>query len=77
MFLLQLLKGAGDSELKSFQLNRDPDAYFYTMQGKAAKVNTINDGADHKATNSAFRTLGFSPAEIDTIWRIVLLLFIW
>jgi myosin-1 len=57
--------------LKAYQLSRDPDAYFYTQQGKASKVNTINDGADHKATNSAFRTLGFSTAEVDTVWRIV------
>ncbi|KAJ9577049.1 hypothetical protein L9F63_006397, partial [Diploptera punctata] len=67
----QLLRGSSDSELKNFHLGRDPDAYFYTNQGKSAKVNTINDGADHKATNSAFRTLGFSSAEIETVWKIV------
>ncbi|XP_069680956.1 unconventional myosin ID isoform X2 [Periplaneta americana] len=67
----QLLRGSSESELKNLHLTRDPDAYFYTMQGKASKVNTINDSADHKATNSAFRTLGFSSEEIDTVWRIV------
>lgn len=67
----QLLRGSSESELKTHQLSRDPDAYFYTQQGKSSKVNTINDGSDHKATNSAFRTLGFSASEIDTIWNIV------
>jgi hypothetical protein len=65
------LRGSSESELKSHQLSRDPDAYFYTQQGKSSKVNTINDGSDHKATNSAFRTLGFSASEIDTTWNIV------
>ncbi|PSN38767.1 Myosin-IA [Blattella germanica] len=67
----QLLRGSSEAELKNLQLARDPDAYFYTQQGKASKVNTINDSSDHKATNSAFRTLGFSNSEIETVWKIV------
>jgi len=67
----QLLRGSSESELKNYRLSRDPDAYFYTQQGRSSKVNTINDGSDHKATNSAFKTLGFSNSEIDTIWNIV------
>jgi myosin-1 len=65
------LRGSAESALKAYQLSRDPDAYFYTQQGKSSKVNTINDGSDYKATNSAFKTLGFSTSEIDTIWNIV------
>jgi len=70
-FDLQILRGSSESELKNYQLSRDPDAYFYTQQGKSSKVNTINDGSDHRATNAAFKTLGFSNTEIDTIWSIV------
>lgn len=65
------MRGFTESELKAYQLSRDPDAYFYTQQGKSSKVNTINDGSDYKATNSAFKTLGFSSSEISTVWNIV------
>jgi hypothetical protein len=68
---LQLLRGSSESELKNYRLSRDPDTYFYTQQGKSSKVNTINDGSDHRATNAAFKTLGFSNSEIDTVWSIV------
>jgi len=70
-FDLQLLRGSSESDLKNYRLSRDPDAYFYTQQGKSSKVNTINDGTDHRATNTAFKTLGFSNSEIDAIWSIV------
>jgi len=70
-FDLQLLRGSSESELKNYRLSRDPDAYFYTQQGQSSKVNTINDGSDHRATNAAFKTLGFSNSEIDTVWSIV------
>jgi len=70
-FDLQLLRGSSESELKNYRLSRDPDAYFYTQQGRSSKVSTINDGSDHRATNSAFKTLGFSNSEIDTVWSIV------
>lgn len=65
------MRGSSESELKTHHLSRDPDAYFYTRQGKSSKVNTINDGSDHKATNSAFKTLGFSASEIDAVWNVV------
>jgi len=67
----QLLRGSSESELKNYRLSRDPDAYFYAQQGKSSKVITINDGTDHRATNSAFKTLGFSNSETDTVWSIV------
>jgi hypothetical protein len=71
IWYLQLLRGSSESELRNHHLSRDPDAYFYTQQGKSSKVNTINDGSDHKSTNSAFKTLGFSASEIDSVWNIV------
>ena len=70
-FDLQLLRGSSESELKNYRLSRDPDTYFYTCQGNSSKVNTINDGSDYRATNAAFKTLGFSASEIDTVWNIV------
>ncbi|XP_047111722.1 unconventional myosin ID [Schistocerca piceifrons] len=67
----QLLGGASEPELKEFQLSRDPGNYFYTRQGNASKVEAISDRSDYKATVGAFKTLGFSSAETDTVWKIV------
>ncbi|KAF4516828.1 hypothetical protein B566_EDAN006222 [Ephemera danica] len=67
----QLLFGAPESELSKLHLRKDVDAYFYVSQGKAARVDSISDRSDYKNTMSAFRTLDFNPAEVDTVWKIV------
>lgn len=67
-FLLQLLRGCSDNDLKKYNLKRDPLKYNYTNQG----INEIlSEAHDYKATMSAFRTLGFSPDEIISTWQIV------
>lgn len=63
--------GAQEGDLGKLQLRRDVDAYFYISQGKASKVSSISDRTDYKSTMAAFRTLDFSTAEVDTIWKIV------
>lgn len=68
---MQLLFGAGEAELSKLHLKREVDAYFYVSQGKAARVDSISDRSDYKATMSAFRTLDFNTAEVDTIWKVV------
>ncbi|XP_063236285.1 unconventional myosin ID [Bacillus rossius redtenbacheri] len=67
----QLLSAAGDAETRTLLLTRDPEAYYYTRQGKASKVEAISDRTDYKATVSAFKVLGFTPDETNTIWKIV------
>lgn len=67
----QLLCGSSDSDLRSYQLSRDPSNYYYTRQGNANKVEAISDRSDYKGVVSAFRTLGFSSDETDTIWKVV------
>jgi myosin I len=69
--IFQLLFGAADADLSKYHLSRDVEKYFYVDQGKAAKVRSISDRNDYKATQSAFRTLAFSDQEIDTVWKTV------
>ena len=57
-----------DNELKPFNLSRDPSKYHYTNQGSQEVLSEKND---YKAITNAFKTLQFSPAEVNTIWRIV------
>lgn len=34
-------------------------------------MDILNEKADYKGTNGAFKTLGFANDEINTIWRTV------
>lgn len=65
----QLLSGCNENDLKNLQLSRDPAKYVYT-QHSGTRVGS-EDRTDHRATQSAFRTLGFTDDEVDTVWRIV------
>ncbi|KAB7502891.1 Myosin-IA [Armadillidium nasatum] len=67
----QLLSGAQDNDLSKYKLKRDVNAYHFIRQGKASKVDSISDKTDYKAVQQAFKILGFSPENIDAIWRIV------
>ncbi|KAL0268992.1 UNVERIFIED_CONTAM: hypothetical protein PYX00_010747 [Menopon gallinae] len=67
----QLLSGCSDSELKASNLSRDPEAFYYTRQGGANKVEAISDRGDHKVVIAAMKALDFSQSEIETVWKIV------
>lgn len=64
----QLLRGASDSELRQYDISRDPAKYLYTNQGS---METLSEKADYKQTCSAFKILGFSEDEISTVWKVV------
>ncbi|XP_055295540.1 unconventional myosin ID [Sitodiplosis mosellana] len=64
----QLLRGCSDNDLRKYGLVRDYSKYNYTLQGSD---EILSETQDYKATMSAFRTLGFSPDEICSIWQIV------
>lgn len=66
--IIQLLRGSSDSELKQFDLSRDPSNYHFTNQGS---TETLSERNDYKTTSSAFKAFGFSVEEINTIWRTV------
>lgn len=67
----QLLLGAPDDVLRKLNLSRSPDNYFFVNQGKASRVDTINDKTDYKTVNSSFSTLQFDANDQDTVWRII------
>nr|XP_045596095.1 unconventional myosin ID-like [Procambarus clarkii] len=67
----QVLFGATDSELSRLKLKRDVNAYHFIRQGGTPRVDSIADKADYKTCQQAFKTLGFTPDQIDAIWRIV------
>lgn len=64
---MQLLRGASDSDLKKYSLSRDAKTYHYTNQGS---TEVLTEQSDYKVTCSAFRTLGFSGDELDTVWKV-------
>lgn len=71
LLLGQLLSGCSESELKGSNLTRDPEAFHYTRQGCANKVEAISDRGDHKVVLAAMKALDFSQVEIETVWKIV------
>lgn len=68
IFFFQLLRGSTDSELKQFDLSRDPSNYHYTNQGS---TETLSEKSDFKATAAAFKAFGFSAEEISSVWRTI------
>ncbi|XP_045119957.1 unconventional myosin ID-like isoform X2 [Portunus trituberculatus] len=67
----QVLFGATDAELSRLKLKRNVNAYHFIRQGGSPRVDSIADKADYKACQQAFKTLGFTPDQVDAIWRIV------
>ncbi|XP_050524575.1 unconventional myosin ID [Daktulosphaira vitifoliae] len=65
----QILANTTHREMSNLGLNPDPQHYFYTRQGKSAVTSV--DKSDFQATINACKTLGFSAADIKTIWNIV------
>jgi myosin-1 len=57
--------------LRKLHLTRNTEDYFFVKQGKAAKVDTINDRNDFRDVNSSLSTLQFSKEAQDTLWRVV------
>lgn len=64
----QLLRGSSDADLKRWHLKRDVTAYRYTRDGCAV---ALHEQAEQRATMAAFRALGFAPAEVETVWKVV------
>ncbi|KAL8164684.1 UNVERIFIED_CONTAM: Unconventional myosin-Ig [Gekko kuhli] len=66
----QLLLGASDASLDALYLSRDPEAYRFTKEG--AGNNCLGgDRANHKAVRDAMKVIGFSPEEMDSVYKIL------
>ncbi|KFQ38664.1 Unconventional myosin-Ih, partial [Mesitornis unicolor] len=67
----QLLEG-GDKELLSWLgLERNPQKYTYLIQGRCAKVFSINDKNDWKIVRKAFSIIDFTEKDIEHLFGIV------
>lgn len=67
----QVLFGATDSELSRLKLKRNVSSYHFIRQGGTPRVDSIADKSDYKTVQAAFKTLGFTPEQVDAIWRVV------
>lgn len=62
------MQGSSDNDLRKYQLTRNPAQYHYTNQGSN---ETLSEKSDYKLTMNAFRTLGFTTDEVNSIWHII------
>uniref|UniRef100_A0A674K556 Myosin IG n=1 Tax=Terrapene triunguis TaxID=2587831 RepID=A0A674K556_9SAUR len=61
-----LLLGASDPRLVSLHLCRDPAAYRFTSEGLLT-----SDQSNFKAVADAMKVIGFSPEEINSVYKIL------
>ncbi|XP_070975081.1 unconventional myosin-Id [Oncorhynchus clarkii lewisi] len=66
----QMVKGGSESLLRSLHISKDPTAYSYIKVGGQVK-SSINDGADFKAVADAMKVIGFTPDEIQTVYKVL------
>nr|XP_033811485.1 unconventional myosin-Ih isoform X1 [Geotrypetes seraphini] len=67
----QLLEGAEDELIRWLGLERNAQKYSYLMQGKCAKVSSINDKNDWKTVRKAFSVINFTDADIEHLFGII------
>ncbi|KAK2095960.1 Unconventional myosin-Ig [Saguinus oedipus] len=71
----ELLRGSEDKWLHELHLERNPAVYNFTRQG--AGLNTTmhsaldSDEQSHQAVIEAMRVIGFSPEEVESVYRIL------
>ncbi|CAM5094867.1 unnamed protein product [Eretmochelys imbricata] len=66
----QLLLGTSDAQLASLHLCRDPAAYRFTSEGASNNL-LASDQSNFKAVADAMKVIGFSPEEIDSVYKIL------
>uniref|UniRef100_A0A8C3RWD6 Myosin IG n=1 Tax=Chelydra serpentina TaxID=8475 RepID=A0A8C3RWD6_CHESE len=71
-----LLLGASDTQLASLHLCRDAAAYRFTSEGASNNVSPgstllASDQSNFKAVADAMTVIGFSPEEIDSVYKIL------
>ncbi|KAJ7416152.1 Unconventional myosin-Ih [Willisornis vidua] len=67
----QLLEGGEKDLLCWLGLERNPQKYTYLIQGRCAKVFSINDKNDWKIVRKAFSIIDFSEKDIEQLFGIV------
>uniref|UniRef100_A0A674HUX0 Myosin IH n=1 Tax=Taeniopygia guttata TaxID=59729 RepID=A0A674HUX0_TAEGU len=67
----QLLEGGDKDLLCWLGLERNPQKYTYLIQGRCAKVFSINDKNDWKIVRKAFSIIDFTEKDIEHLFGIV------
>ncbi|XP_075754937.1 unconventional myosin-Ih isoform X3 [Pelodiscus sinensis] len=67
----QLLEGAEDDLLRWLGLERNPQKYMYLIQGRCAKVSSINDKSDWKIVRKAFSVIDFTETDIEHLFGAI------
>uniref|UniRef100_A0A8C6J889 Uncharacterized protein n=1 Tax=Melopsittacus undulatus TaxID=13146 RepID=A0A8C6J889_MELUD len=67
----QLLEGGDKDLLCWLGLERNPQKYAYLIQGRCAKVFSINDKNDWKIVRKAFSIIDFTERDIEHLFGIV------
>uniref|UniRef100_A0A8C0FJ78 Myosin IH n=1 Tax=Bubo bubo TaxID=30461 RepID=A0A8C0FJ78_BUBBB len=67
----QLLEGGDKDLLCWLGLERNPQKYAYLVQGRCAKVFSINDKNDWKIVRKAFSIIDFTEKDIEHLFGIV------
>ncbi|XP_006635813.2 unconventional myosin-Ig isoform X1 [Lepisosteus oculatus] len=66
----QLLMGGSEDMLRSLHLKNDPAAYTYTREGSVFQTSN-DDRTNHKAVLNALKVIGFTPEEINSVYKIL------
>ncbi|XP_006015204.1 unconventional myosin-Ih isoform X1 [Alligator sinensis] len=67
----QLLEGGDEELLKSLGLERNPRKYMYLIQGKCAKVSSVNDRNDWRIVCKAFSVIDFTEKDLENLYGII------
>uniref|UniRef100_A0A452GUT7 Uncharacterized protein n=1 Tax=Gopherus agassizii TaxID=38772 RepID=A0A452GUT7_9SAUR len=67
----QLLEGGEDDLLRWLGLERNPQKYMYLIQGRCAKVSSINDKSDWKTVRKAFSVIDFTETDIEHLFGVI------
>ncbi|KAM9118579.1 unconventional myosin-Ih [Pangshura tecta] len=67
----QLLEGGEDDLLRWLGLERNPQKYMYLIQGRCAKVSSINDKSDWKTVRKAFSVVDFTETDIEQLFGVI------
>ncbi|EMP37163.1 Myosin-Ih, partial [Chelonia mydas] len=67
----QLLEGGEDDLLRWLGLERNPQKYMYLIQGRCAKVSSINDKSDWKTVHKAFSVIDFTETDIEHLFGVI------
>ncbi|XP_069068817.1 unconventional myosin-Ih [Pleurodeles waltl] len=67
----QLLEGADDKLMSWLGLERNSQKYSYLIQGRCAKVSSIDDKNNWKTVRKAFSVIDFSEADFEHLFGII------